>query len=84
MNELDPASDTIIELKDDLLDILYGETAHNGLYALTCAMADVISQAAPSLSAALETAAQVAMSISVTLTEFDKEQACGWNKEPLQ
>lgn len=84
MSEHEPASDVIIELKDDLLDVLYGETAHNGLYALTCAMADVIAQAAPSLSAALETTTLVSKSISVTLTEFDKEQVCSWNKESLQ
>jgi hypothetical protein len=84
MNEFNSESDVIIELKDDLLDVLYGETAHNGLYALTCAMSDVIAQAAPNLSAALETAASVGMSISATLKEFDKQQVCNWNKEPLQ
>jgi hypothetical protein len=84
MDELEPASEVIIELKDDLLEVLYGETAHNSLYALTCALADVIAQAAPSLNIALETSAQIMMSISATLTEFDKEQVCSWNKETLQ
>lgn len=78
------ATDEIIEIKDDLIDVLEGETSETGIHALTCAMAEIIAQAAPSLESAMEAIASITLSLGATLHAFNEEKICPWNRKNMQ
>lgn len=80
---LDLASDDTLDLKDELLDVLHSKPTVLGIMALTCALAEVIAQTAPSKKRAVEGIASVAATLTTSMNAFDEAGLCRWN-ETLQ
>jgi hypothetical protein len=84
MTEFHPASEEILDITDNILAALDGETAAVGLYVLTCVISNIIIQTAPSKETALETIVRMSAAIKKNVIDLDDEGICGWNEKNLQ
>jgi hypothetical protein len=84
MTEFHPASEEILDITDDILAALDGETAAVGLYVLTCVISNIIIQTAPSKETALETIVRMSAAIKKNVLDLDDEGICAWNEKNLQ
>jgi hypothetical protein len=84
MTEFHPASEEILDITDDILAALDGETAVVGLYVLTCVISNIIIQTALSKETALETIVRMSAAIKKNVLDLDDEGICAWNEKNLQ
>lgn len=78
-NQYELMPDEVLKIKDQILEVLTQQQTPNVIMALMSAMIEVMVTTGPSKQSAIDTVAQIALSMTASINACDEVGMCNWN-----